>query len=414
MTFRSSCLFTSMILVFSGVGRSETLESLPKGSRIDTTNYMLGTQTIGVKYGFTDQTTLVETSRRIREMGSNLLKFSMSNRYRGDHYHLPARDDIRSLIDLAQKEPSVKAVLEMPFAYYHIWVYPFAHGDVPFFDGLSEKEREESYAEIHDLAKHLLSTYRGSGKTFYLGHWEGDWHLHRNYDRKQNPDPAAIQGMIDWLNVRQKAIDDAKRKLQTEGVAIYHYTEINLVQKGMAGGKCLVNDVLPHTTVDYVSYSSYDTIIANKDHLESALHEALDYIESKLPAKNGIQGKRVFIGEYGFPFEVAGSAENQARYSHDVCLAALEWGCPFVLYWQVYCNEIRDGEHRGFWLIDDKNRKQPFYHTLRNYYAEMKRTLAEFEKVQRRRPTKMEFREMAIDVLKSADGVPGAIHAEDH
>jgi hypothetical protein len=66
--------------------------------------------------------------------------------------------------------------------------------------------------------------------------------------------------MIEWLNVRQKAIDDAKRDTKHSDVNLFHYTEANLVQKGMKGGKCLVNDVLPHTSVDYVSYSSYDTI----------------------------------------------------------------------------------------------------------------------------------------------------------
>ena len=60
-------------------------------------------------------------------MGSNVLKFSMASRdTEEDRYAHPKRDDVHSLVDLARNEPSVKAVLDMPFAWYHIWVYSFA------------------------------------------------------------------------------------------------------------------------------------------------------------------------------------------------------------------------------------------------------------------------------------------------
>ena len=41
---------------------------------------------------------------------------------------------------------------------------------------------------------------------------------------------------------------------------------------------------------------------------------------------------------------------------------ALQWGCPFVLYWEMFNNEVdKDGKQKGFWLIDDKGVKQPVY-----------------------------------------------------
>lgn len=398
------CLLSLFAHVLVGMGSAQTTAVPLSELRIDTVNYVLGTQTIGVQYQFTEKTSLVETAERIQAMGSNLLKFSLSKNYKGEHYKLPPRDDIRSLADLASKEPSVKAVLDMPFAYYHIWVYPFAPGR--WQDGLSEKERDDTYEEMHALAKYLLSTYRGTGKTFLLGHWEGDWHLHQGYDRTKDPSPSAIKGMVDWLSVRQEAIDDAKRQVRVDDVYLYHYTEVNLVQKGMKGGRCLVNDVLPHTTVDYVSYSSYDTTNPHKGDVRKALHKALDYIESKLPPKRDLQGKRIFIGEYGIPLTVARTPEKQDEYSRDVCLAALEWGCPFVLYWELYCNEKTQGQHRGFWLIDDHNRKQPFYYTLQNYYSGMKLAVAEFTEKHGRRPTDEELRKEAVVVLKAASSEP--------
>lgn len=367
---------------------------------IDTTNYVLGTQTIGPNYGFTNKTRLVETAERIAAMGSNILKFSMGRRYCGDQYHLPRRDDVRTLVDLASKEPSVKGVLDMPFAYYHIWAYPFA-GGTSFKDGLPDDKRRRTYDEIHALAVHLLTTYRGTGKTFLLGHWEGDWHLHQDYNPRRDPAPAAIRGMIDWLNVRQRAIDDAKRKVNADNVHLYHYTEVNLVQKAIKGGKCLTNNVLPETDVDYVSYSSYDTTNPHKGDVGRPLHEALDYIESKLAKKKGLGPRRVFIGEYGIPLVHAGSPQKQDAYARDVCLAALEWGCPFVLYWQMYCNEkMGPDRYRGFWLVDDHNRIQPFYHTLRTYHADMKRAVAEIKTTRRRPPTDVELRELALGLMR--------------
>jgi hypothetical protein len=66
----------------------------------------------------------------------------------------------------------------------------------------------------------------------------------------------------------------------------------------------------------------------------------------------------------------------------------------------MYCNENPKGKHRGFWLIDDKNRKQPFYYTLRSYYQNMKRIVAEFKKEQGRLPTDNELRKKAVEILK--------------
>ena len=403
MHVRSRPFLIVITLALVSVAVAQSNKVSPITRRVDTVNYVLGTQTIGIKYKFTEQTGLVETAQRIQEMGSTILKFSMTRRYmEEDVYSLPRNDGIRSLVGLASKEPSVKAVLDMPFAYYHIWVYPFAHDDNAWVDGLSEKERNEEYEEIHAFARYLRQAYRGTGKTFLLGHWEGDWYLHPGYNPNEVPTPTKIQGMIAWLNVRQKAIDDAKRDTKSSDVNLYHYTEVNLVQKGMKGGKCLVNDVLPHTAVDYVSYSSYDTINPHMGKVRKPLHDALDYIESKLPPKVGIQGKRVFIGEYGFSLERTKTPQKQDLYARDVCRGALEWGCPFVLYWEMYCNENPEGKHRGFWLIDDKNRKQPFYYTLGSYYENMKRIVAEFRKEQGRLPTDNELRKKAVEILKQA------------
>ena len=142
-------------------------------------NLILGTQTIGVVYQFTDKTRLVETAERILDLGSNLLKICMGPSYSQNHYALPHQDYIRSLTDLATHEPSFQTDLSMPFAFYHLWVYPFSGSR--WQNGFSASEQVDEYQEIYEFASYLLTTFHNTHKTFFFGHWEGDWYLHPNY-----------------------------------------------------------------------------------------------------------------------------------------------------------------------------------------------------------------------------------------
>lgn len=327
--------------------------ALVRGAELDTFNYVVGTQTFGPAYQFTSEPKLIETARAIQAMGSNTIKFR-----------------VRSIGE------DERRVFEMPFAHYLLW---------------AETE------ELSELVRYLLKTYSGTGKTFYLGHWEGDWLLRGSGNTKDEDKvtPAKIQKMIDWLNTRQRAVDDAKRDTPHTGVEVYHYTEVNLVKLAMAGKKTMTRDVLPKTAVDFVSYSSYDTQ-KSPDQLKAALN----FIESKLPVKPGISGKRVFIGEYGFPSCFHSQAE-QDRLSRQVMRTGLEWGCPFVLYWEIYNNEIdkKTGAQRGFWLIDDKGVKQPVYDTHRQFYEKARQFVAEFRAKNGRAPTSEEYAKFAVTLL---------------
>ncbi len=361
-------------------------------SDLDRFNCVLGTQTFGPAYQFTSEPRLVETAQAIRDMGAHVIKFQLAKSYFGEHGNVPAENPaIRSLTELARDEPAHKRVLDMPFAYYVLWTYCFTPG---WWDqGLAPADRDKEYQELRDFACYLLRTYSGSGKTFYLGHWEGDWHLRRGYDTRTDDSvtPAAIQGMIDWLNVRQKAIEDARRDTPHADVWVYQYCEVNLVKLAMQGRRTVTNDVLPKTNVDYVSYSSYDS--------GTDPGPALDYIESKLPPKPGLPGKRVWVGEYGFP-AVNHSPDEQDRLSRQVMRAGLRWGCPFVLYWGMYNNEVdKDGKQRGFWLIDNLGVKQPVYLTHQRYYQWARQYLAERKQRDGRLPTDQEFRTAAVAFL---------------
>ena len=165
-----------------------------------------------------------------------------------------------------------------------------------------------------------------------------------------------------------------------------------MVWDAIAGKPRAANTVLPTTNVDYVSYSAYDSLTPDP---EARLLRALDYLETQLRAKAGISGKRVFIGEFGFPADRY-SPQAQDELSRRVMRNGLAWGCPLVLYWEMYNNEIKDGRQRGFWLIDEWGRKQPVYFTLQRYYRSARSWLTDFLDRHHHLPDWREFDSAAV------------------
>ena len=60
----------------------------------------------------------------------------------------------------------------------------------------------------------------------------------------------------------------------------------------------------------------------------------------------------------------------------------MEWGCPFLLYWELYCNEIdaKTSEHRGYWLIDNNGDKQPAWYLHRDFLGRANAWLDDYMK----------------------------------
>jgi hypothetical protein len=357
-----------------------------------------GTQTIGVRYKFTGESALVETAREIRELGCDTLKIAVTPNY-ADDYQLTKDPEIKTALDLVRRKPEFSQVFDMPFRNVMMWLYPFTDTKSGFFKGEIPKDEEEAiYHEVYDFTAYLLKTYSGSGKSFFLGNWEGDWHmLKEKYDYDLDPSPETIKGAIEWFNLRQKAIADAIRETPHHDVQVYYYIELNHVRKSLDDERpTIVNSVLPHIKTDFVSWSSYDiTTEAAKQGGEKGrqrVFDALNYIEKHLP-ESDISGKRVFIGEYGFNLQQVENAEVQKDCSARIMQWCLDWGCPFILYWELYCNEIEPstGEHRGHWLIDKGGEKQPAWYLHHDFLKEANRFVNQFEKENGRLPDQTEY-----------------------
>ncbi|MFH4967539.1 hypothetical protein V8G61_04965 [Gaetbulibacter sp. M240] len=383
-------------------------------SLVNSYNYAIGTQTVGSKYKFSEKTMLVETAIEIKNMGSNLLKFSMHPRYCTENYGLPKNDNITSLTKLASLEPSVKEVLDMDFKFYHIWTYGFSQytpeplgekddtAQIKFIDGFPKEYQEALYKEIFEFTSYLLKTYNDTGKVFYLGNWEGDWHLRSDYDRDKPVNMKTLAGMTQWAKTRQQAIDDAKKATAHKNVQVYHYIEVNLVRKAINNpdAKVVANSIVNEVNPDYVSYSSYDATNPYKTEntLKKNLQHSLSFLESQLKPKAGLpEGKRVWIGEYGNPSAIYNDEEQNKRSIWTI-KAALEWGTPFILYWEMYNNEIKSdtGEQVGYWLIDDKGKKQPIWYTHHEFYKESKSFVRNYAEKNNKLPSFDTFRKKAL------------------
>jgi hypothetical protein len=295
---------------------------------------------------------------------------------------------IHSLAIQARDEPSCRRVLDMPFRHFVIWAYCFAASDDAWWkNGFTADERRKEYDEIHALTRHLLTTYSGTGKSFYLGHWEGDWYLLPNYTTTTNPSPTVIQGMIDWLNTRQQAVDDATRDTPHSDVHVYHYTEANRVRDAMVNGpgsnRRLVNTVLPHVPqLDFVSWSSYDG-----QNLGTAdLHATLDYLEAHLPTNKTatIPGRRVMIGEYGWGGTLSSTAQEPPTRAYLQRL--LPWSPRFILFWEIY-----DNEGKAYWLIDREGARTPCFDLHQRFLNEARLRTARFRESSGRLPSDTEF-----------------------
>jgi hypothetical protein len=327
----------------------------------------------------------VEQAHKIAEMGSKIIKIRAN--YKGSN-------DI--------DENSVAGVLKIPtFDTFFFW---WRNDERKWQKGhLTEKEYAEEREATRKFAVRLLNDPSNKERTFFLGNWEGDWIL-IGEEKPRKPVPEGhIEGMKQWFKARQEGVDLARKDVPHSKHKIYHYVEVNRVRDAFddnsklangAGKKDggwilfnadrLVNKVLPFVDVDYVSYSSYDI----QDNSTELMEETLKFIENHMGSglkkedRRQIPGRRVFIGECGYPV-INDKYEQQTeikpsvheKKNREMFMRFLKTGVPYIIYWEMYNNETskkenekRSGIQRGFWLIDDMNKKWPLYFTMANLF----------------------------------------------
>lgn len=370
-------------------------------------DYALGAQAFGADHQTGNSVGLVDQAQEIKALGSNVLKFSLGKRQAKKYGFMEAASTAKTELDYIKSSRGLQKVLDMDFSYYLMWVQSFTPSD--WHDGVSEKEAKAYYDEMYDLTVWLLKRYSGTGKTFLLGNWEGDWMLNGREDKDATPSPQAIDGMTKWLNIRQQAIDDAKAATKHDGVGIYQYVEVNLVKRGMEGKPSVASSVIPNTNVDLVSYSSYEAIKQSPtpdiESVRQPLTTIVRYLNGQLKPKPGLPfAQRVFIGEYGYHAnsDDPPSVKRQYLKSRDVMQVALELDLPFALIWQLYNNEFTpNGRSNEMSLINEAGHKRALYFLHQRFLGTMHDYVAESCLKTGHAPTRDAFRAKALGVLSA-------------
>ena len=319
---------------------------------------VIGVTHVAGKYHLTSQDFLNEGADQILALGSRVIKVWLHKP--SDSYPFNSDwPDMNTLVEMA-RSPYYRKLFDKPFSTFILMCFSMGRPEGYWREGLTQEQKQNEKRQFYELAKHLLTTYEGTGKTFILQHWEGDWLIRGNFDRNTDPTPTAIRGMTDWLNARQEGVNQAKQEMGQNGVRVYHAAEVNRVVASMKQGRGgMVNKVLPHTKLDLVSYSAWDA--ATEHHKDpNVFRQALAFIAANMPDSADFGDKNVYVGEFGMP-ENNYSPEQIQNAIPNAVQTALDWGCPYIVYWQLYCNELKEPKAeppvrsndavRGFWLI---------------------------------------------------------------
>lgn len=319
-------------------------------------------------YNFTEKDYLNEGADALLEMGTRVIKLWLSPATPKGYPFNSEWPPFDSLTELAQT-PYLRSVFSKPFTTYILEAFSPGAENVHYFtNGMTDDDKAREDRNFYDLTKHFLTEYKDTGKTFVLQNWESDWVLTQPGVFNE-PTATAVQGMIDWFNTRQDAVERARREVGMDGVTVVHAAEVNLIVRAMEGKTTATNNVVPQTHCDLYSYSSWDTSLAQPERFR----EALDYLAGKAPASELYGKKNVFAGEFGVPENEFGGPEGQLRLARQATEVALDWGAHYVVYWELFCNERAhdfegrptNSDCRGFWLIRPDGTKSPVW----DYFA---------------------------------------------
>ncbi|GBF91324.1 hypothetical protein Rsub_03644 [Raphidocelis subcapitata] len=390
----------------------------------DQFNTLVGSTQIGVTYTFTSDPSPLEGARRLAAGGARVHKFSLKTWSDEERRHVAP-----SLAEAARSpDLGYSRIFDLPLSRYVFWAYPV--------------NNDNAYQEFYDLAVHLITKYAGTGKSFYIGHWEGDWSIRNNY--KDPIIPSKVDHFVRQLSAMQKAIDAAKAEHAhliggPDGVKIWGYAEVNRVLKSMRDPeyKCFINQVVPaiDPPIDFLSYSNWEIeeeFERSADQLGPVLQAALDFINCHVPPKPCVPEPRTFIGEFGYflrnknctalaaPPVVAGTGAGQPTTPEVVAsrsmwhLAnAVAWGSPMTLFWQLYSNEKGSDPEtgaacdRGFWLVDEAGADAPVFTKMQSYFSSAEDYLKDFAATNGRLPDLNAFRRWAVARLAALAGYEG-------
>lgn len=337
----------------------------------------LGAAHVGGRYHFTSKPFLIEGAERVHQLGLGGIKLWFSNVERGytfnSDWNLPSA---YRFVELAQ-HPYFASALALPFSVVALEIFAARRtaGTMDLTDPEYDTAIDE--AQMYELTRHLLRTYRDRAVTFLLQNWEGDWMLRGSardgwmrgdYPRLEQ----RVAGFCRWFDARQRGVERARAEVTGTRCRVLHAVEVNRVFDLLKGIPTVTTHVLPHIRPDFISWSCYDGLNTGARQAGKSavgIWRGLDLIQhhARTTQQDGTGRPAVYIGELGFPENVT-TPEAAVQMMDGALGALIARGVPYLLYWELYCNERKDGtkprpvasepaeELRGFWLVRPDDR----------------------------------------------------------
>ncbi|MDQ1438530.1 MAG: hypothetical protein QOK43_2159 [Acidimicrobiaceae bacterium] len=330
----------------------------------------LGVTHAAGRYSLGGDDFLLEGADEILGIGSRVFKGWLDDNPRNVYRFGKPLPPVNSLVELVST-PSYRALFERPFTTYVFEVYQWGSPRHYWLDDPRAVWFAEEERQVEALATHFLTTYAGTGKTFVFQNWEGDWAVRGHTDPEQLPTQQGFDGMLRWMEVRQRAVDRARDRVGADGVNVFNALEVNIVSQALEGRPCVTNDVVPKAGCDLYSYSAWDTTLEPEQ-----FAAALAHLGAMAPPSDAFGDRNVMLGEFGCAENRAGPGVTAALVEN-VSQTALDWGCPWVVYWQVFDDSCVDGwrdenaveDCSGFWLIKPSGARGAAYDVLQRKLA---------------------------------------------
>ena len=379
-----TCVLVLMITTACSIGKEQKTTTEKELGSVQKRKMLLrdvlGATHVTGKYYHTKKDYLNEGADEVLAMGSRVIKlWFYGKRHEHPNAVYPFNSDWKKVDNLVEgaKLPYWRALFDKPFTTYIFCVTSLGRNDDYWVDGISQEDARDETRQFYELTKHFLTTYQGTGKTFVFQHWEGDWMIRARHEKWSDenvyPKQFVFDSMIKWLNARQAGVNKAREEFGQNGVRVFHAAEVNRVVKSMLEGKPnMVNKVIPFTNIDLVSYSAYDSIFAVAEDKDDLLGPAIDFIKKNLPPSSAFGDNSVYLGEFGVPENNYIEEQIKKVLTNSVQIS-IDKKCPYIVYWQLYCNEPKPGaklpswnndDYRGFWLIRPDGSKNWVYEYL--------------------------------------------------
>lgn len=358
------------------------------------TRFTAGVAHVAGDYGFTQNNFLVEGAQKISHLGSDSIFVYLTPWFRTQYPdrstpNWPATDPA-NVAQLAQTGP-YDQVFHLPFKTIVLTVYTFANKDyLPGF-AQSQQRQQAEQNEFYHLTKYLYSRFSGSGKTFILKNWEGDWvALGGQGNATAGNEPQnTLDDMIAWLKARQAGVTQARNEANDSSMAVLNGAEVNRVlDYAQHGLTRVINAVVPKVGADMVTYSSYDSTAIGQDAptMQKGFKQALQTIEKLAPDPMGLGNRRILISEYGlYENQLAGGTSWRAKA---ILSTASQAGVYGAFLWNLYDNECQqpngqapvvdapvgnperpgDSNCRGLWVVRPDGSNSAVLNVLKQYW----------------------------------------------